>query len=119
MLQNAGETRGLVVILAEALTQGQCYFANSDKHRQLVKVDAKDVDYPTPMLVLWNPQEINREYEGAKKTISCVNLFETREEYFIKVIGRVPDELCPEPHLVLQDYVKYEVKVDADKPRAL
>ena len=45
-----------------------------------------------------------------------MDLFETKEEYFAKVIGRLPDELCPEPHRALRDYVKYEVTQDADKP---
>ena len=67
------------------------------------------------MLVWWNQQEINREYDGSKRTISYVDLFETNEEYFIKVFGSMPDELCPEPRLTLQDYVKYEVKADAGK----
>ena len=106
-MRNAGETRGLIVMLAQALAQGQCHFAEPDQMRRNTKIDAKDVDTLTPMLVWWNTQEINQEYVDARKTISCVDLFETNEECFIKVIGRVPDELCPEPHLVLQDYVKY------------
>ena len=93
--------RGLIVMLAQALSKGQCYFAHPDKHKKPVKDDAGDVDYIAPMLVSWNQQEISREYEGAKKTISCMDLFETNEEYLIKVIVRLPDELCPEPYLVL------------------
>ena len=43
-------------------------------------------------------------------------MFETNEDYFIKVIGRLPDEWCPDPHIVLRDYVKYEVKRGAYWP---
>ena len=75
-----------------------------------------DVEAFTPTVVWWHMEEITQEYVGAKKTITCMDLFETGEEFFVKVIGRLPDELCPEPHRVLQDYVKYEVTRDVDMP---
>ena len=68
------------------------------------------------MFVWWNQQELSNGYHNVKKTISCSEQFETNEEYFLKVIGRVPDEFCPEPPLVLRDYVKYEVTQDVVAP---
>ena len=67
------------------------------------KINLAKVDSLVPMLVWWNAELISREYANSRKAITCAELFETNEECFKKVIGRLPDDLCPEPHRALQD----------------
>ena len=51
LLRNAGETRGLIVMLAQALKKGECFF-EMPKHDKLpIQVEASQVDYLAPTLV--------------------------------------------------------------------
>ena len=71
------------------------------------------------MMVYWNADKIHKEYLDSRKTIVCVYLFETNLDYFIQVIGYVSDEHCPDPHIVLRDYVKYNRVSGVDLPDEL
>jgi hypothetical protein len=103
LLRNAGETRGLIVMLAQASERDQCRLAEPDTLNKPMGIEGSDVDSLVPLVVWWKSQDIGKEYSDARKTISCMNLFETNEEYFLNVIGRVAHELCPNPHIVLRD----------------
>jgi hypothetical protein len=99
VLRNAGKTRGLLVLLAQAFARGQCFFANpSTSMRTPTLIEGGEVETLVPMLVRWKHQDIAKEYAESRKTISCADLFETNEEYFRKVIGMLPSPHCPNPH---------------------
>ena len=103
LLRDAGETRGLSVVLSQAIARGQCLFARPNSLKKPEVINGEDVDSLSPMVVWWNSQHVSTEYEDSRKSIPCTNLFETNHDYFSKVIGRLPDEYCPDPHIVLRD----------------
>ena len=68
LLRNAGETRGLIVMMAQAIARGQCLFSEPDSMRKPVAIEGDDVDSLAPMLVWWKSQGINKEYSDSRKT---------------------------------------------------
>ena len=100
--------RGLSVLLAQMTASGDCLFtAPDDPAKRVQSIDGADVSVLSPMPMWWNSGDIWSEFAKATKTIACAELFATNEDYFRKVISRVPDATCPNPHIVLKEYVEY------------